>query len=328
MYRHLRILIHGKGSTDDTHIPDAVNEAIELAYKQGVKAESVTSLLEIKRRLLLDSNDEWAADAALSADSTKNILAACRDIDPITFFNPLTGEIEALKSPLAAILPTVKPQSHFILTDAGAHTGLESYQIALGALLCGSFWRAAFQKGKHPRYGVFGYGEEVSKLPPESREAYDFLRTCPNRTVKVVEAKEAFKGSAEVVVVRNGEIGNTILKTAEAVLECFKVVVKEEMKADLFSMAGGVLSRSAFDRTKERIYHADTHGAFVLACGKPFMKQHGRLGAEDIYLALMRLARYTKDGVIARTRQDFFEEIRKSHPMFLPALSSKTTAVV
>lgn len=316
---HPRILVHTKGTTQDAHIPQAMTRAVELARQAGINAIAVDSLPEIKQRLLLPFSDPSGAEAALSADNTARLLSVVRWINPILIRDPKTNQTAELPSPLAAILPTAKQKHPFVLSDAGAHLDLTPLQVAAGALLCGNFWKAVYHR-QHPRYAVFGYGEEYEKLPKTAQAVHDLLSQNPKRTVKVAESKEAFRGdNLEVLVVPNAVIGNTILKTAEAVLEAFGVIVKEEITADLVGKLGGLLTRSAFQRAKDRLYHPEAHGALLLASGKPFMKHHGRMDSNALLLALLRLHRYTKDGVLTRMRESFFAELREFHPQLLPA---------
>ena len=312
-----KILVHSSASDKDAHIPDAVTKAVALAQRSGVKAEAVESLLEIKRRLMLPSDDpQWAA-GAISADRTANVLASTR-IDPIMIINPATGQVERLRSPLAAVLPTAKRGYTFVLTDAGAYMNTDWGQVALGALLCGSLWRVLHGK-KFPRYGVLGYGEEFDKLPEDLKRVYVFLASFPNRTVKVVESKEVLGGdSVEVLIPRNGEIGNVFLKTAEATLGCFGTILKEELGADVQSKLGAVLSAPAFRRVKARLYLPESHGALVLGCRAPVMKHHGRMDSDGLLLAILRLHRIIQDNVLSRVRADFWNEIERSHPELIP----------
>lgn len=313
-----KILVHSRASDKDAHIPEAVREAVALAQRSSVIVEAVESLLEIKRRLMLPSDDPRFASGAISADRTANVLA-CTRIDPIMIINPATGQVEKLRSPLAAVLPTAKRGYNFVLTDAGAYMNTDWGQVALGALLCGSLWRVLHKK-QFPRYGVLGYGEEFDKLPEDLKCVYVFLESFPNRTVKVVESKEVLGGdSVEVLIPRNGEIGNVFLKTAEATLECFRAILKEELAADVQSKLGAVLSASAFRRVKARLYHPETHGALILGCRAPVMKHHGRMDCEGLLLAILRLSMIIEDNVLPQVRADFWNEIKRSHPELIPS---------
>lgn len=315
----IRILVHASGSATDAHLKEAIPQAIVLAKRRNLTVEPVDQLSEIKERLLLPSRDPWAGDAALSAASTVRILSGLvRHLNPVMVRHPQSGEVTALNQPLAAILPTAKNGHHFVLSDAGAYLNLTGHQIAAGAVLCGSFWRVVYGK-EHPRYGVLNHGEEVGKLPNDAREAYDYLKATRGRIVKVVEPKDILAGnSAEVLVVRNGEIGNLFLKTAEATLSAFGVVLREEIRARLQTKIGGMLAKSAFHQTKQRFYHEEVHGAFFLGINKPVMKHHGRMGAEELFLAIERLALYAAKDVIPRTRVDFLEQLSVHHPDWLP----------
>lgn len=316
---HIRILVHASGSSNDAHLEESIPKAIQMAKARNLTVEPVQRLGEIKERLLLPAHDPQAGDAALSADSTVKIIAGLvRHLDPVVLRNPATGKREEIKPPLAAVLPTAKTRYPFVLADAGAHVANTGFQIAAGALLCGSFWRMA-NNTTHPRYGVLGYGEEESKLPEELRMAYQLLRQETKRTVKIVEPKEILAGdSAEILVPRNGEIGNIFLKTAEATLAAFGTVVREEIRAEFRTTVGGVLARPALQRAKERFYNREVHGAFFLGIKKPVMKHHGRMGADELFLAIERLALYATKDVILQTRVDFLEQLEGKHPDWLP----------
>lgn len=321
---HPRLLIHSKGSGDDRHIPKAVEEAVKLARNRGIRVEPVEQLSVIKRRLMLPADDPQSADGALSAATSGDLVAIARGIDTIWLVNPETGQEERLLSPLAAIIPTTDERVRFILTDAGAHAEISWFQVAMGAILCGSFHRAAYHS-RYPVYGIHSIGGEAHKLHGDAAKIYDFLRgNGRGRTVKIAEPDVAFGGTVQVLVVRNGEIGNTFLKTAEASLRALNTVIKQEVTKELLTkLTVGVAAKPAFDRVKERIYHPDVHGALMLGAGRPLMKQHGQADEEGLLQALVRLNRYAKSDIIARTRRDFFEEIANLHPEVLPERPDK-----
>lgn len=314
----IHILIHASGSANDAHLQEAIPRAVKLARDRGLTVEPVERLAEIKDRLLLPAQDPQAADAALSADSTHKILGGIvRHLNPVSIRNE-TGEAVLIRSPLAAVLPTADSRYQFVLSDAGAYAENDPLQIAAGALLCGSFWRVAYTR-QHARYGILGIGEEASKLPAVAREVYDLLKTGSNRVVKIVEPKDILGGdSAEVLVVRNGEIGNIFLKTAEAALAALGSVIRKEIRAEFLTTVGGALAKPALDRAKAHFYNREVHGAFFLGIEKPVMKHHGRMGAEDLFAAIERLALYTEKGIIPRTRADFQAQLEASPLARLP----------
>ena len=314
----MKILVHSGASANDSHLKEEIPAAIRLAEAAGIRVEVVGRLSDAKERLTLPARNPSSVSALLSADNTAKIYAAVvRHLQPLTIREDDGLRESTLKAPLAAIMPTAKSNYPFVLSDAGAHTENSPMGIAVGALLCGAFWRVA-RGGRYPRYGVFGYGEEESKLPTDMRMAYNMLRSYKHRSVKIVEPKEILAGdAAEVLVVRNGEIGNVILKTAEATISAFGTIVREEIRAQTLTLLGGALVRPAFDRVKDRLYHGDAHGALFLGPTKPVMKHHGRMGAEDLFLAIQRLATYVKDDVSGHTRSTFLAQIKTEHPGWL-----------
>ncbi|QQG50072.1 MAG: hypothetical protein HZB70_00585 [Candidatus Berkelbacteria bacterium] len=313
-----KLLVHTKGSGHDTHIPTTAKAAVELAVKEGMNVEGVESLPEIKRRLLLPRHDPKNASGALSAATSGDLVAIARGIEPIWLINPETGKQERLLSPLAAVLPTVEKGKHFILNDAGAHAEIGWFQVAIGALLCGSYHRAAYNS-LYPIYGIHSIGGETHKLHPEAAKIYDFLKgNGRGRTVRIAEPEVAFSGGIQVLVVRNGEIGNTLLKTAETSIRALNNVIKQEVTSELWSKLMVGMAQNAFHRVKERIYHDDVHGALLLGSGQLLMKQHGRVEADELLHALKRLERYALKDTLARMRQNFFQELARLHPEVLP----------
>jgi glycerol-3-phosphate acyltransferase PlsX len=87
-------------------------------------------------------------------------------------------------------------------------------------------------------------------------------------------------------VVCDGFLGNVILKVSESLAETIGQFLKQELKANLVTGFGALLSKPAFSRLKKRLDYAEYGGAPLLGVRGVCIIGHGSSSPKAIKNAL------------------------------------------
>jgi len=219
------------------------------------------------------------ADAIFSAGHTGATFLAAR-----AAFGLLPG---VLRPALAVTVPTKAGAA--ILLDAGANMDCEPDHFAQFALMGAAYARVALHVDR-PKVGLLSIGEEAGKGNDLIREAHARLQALPIDFIGNLEAREFFSGRADVIVC-DGFTGNIALKVGEGLVEAGEDMLREELGAELVSQIGGLLTRRAFARFKQRVDYAATGGAPLLGLDHLVLVGHGRSSPQAIESGIATAAR-------------------------------------
>ena len=126
-----------------------------------------------------------------------------------------------------------------------------------------------------PRIGLLSIGEEEGKGNELIRDAHQLLKSSALHFVGNVEAREVYKGSADVIVC-DGFTGNIALKVSEGLVDTVERLLGEELSRTFSGMVGSLLSRRAFRRFSRRLDYSEYGGAPLLGVGAVCFVCHGR----------------------------------------------------
>ena len=84
-----------------------------------------------------------------------------------------------------------------------------------------------------------------------TRDAHQLLKASPLNFIGNVEAREVYKGSADVIVC-DGFTGNVALKASEGLVDTVERLLSEELSRTFSGRVGSLLSRRAFRRFRRR----------------------------------------------------------------------------
>ncbi len=191
--------------------------------------------------------------------------------------------IAGVKRPaLSAIFPI---QGHrYIFVDVGANTDVKPewlYQFGI----MGSAYAKTVHQLKSPRIAVMSNGEEEGKGNQALRSVSEMLYNSSLNFVGNIEPQDLRDAVADVVVM-DGFIGNLVLKTFEASATYFADLVRAELKKDLLSSIGAILSRRAFNRVRQAYDTTQIGGAPLLGVNGVVIIGHGSSNAETIKNAI------------------------------------------
>jgi glycerol-3-phosphate acyltransferase PlsX len=191
-----------------------------------------------------------------------------------------------LKPAIAAPLPTLKGVS--VLLDAGANPDCKPWHLLqFGAM--GALYAKQLLGAPEPSIGVLSSAEEDSRGSDLVRDSIVLLRTSGLRFVGPVDARDVFRGAADVLVC-DGFVGNVALKTAEGLASALFGLLETDMRSDLRSKLGKRLLGPGFERVKKRLSDDEVGGAPLLGVGKTTVVAHGRSSAKALFNAI-RVAR-------------------------------------
>lgn len=205
------------------------------------------------------------AAALVSSGNTGALMAGSKLI---------VGSIPGVDRPvLAAVIP--REGGHFILIDAGANPEARPEHLVHNAVLGANYARIILGVDS-PRVGLLTIGTEEGKGTALITETSALLKKVNGviNYVGPIEGFQVFKDTVDVVVC-DGFVGNTLLKTWESLAKFMSGLLKDEIKRNPVRMAGGLLAKGAFDVLKSRMNPDRYGGAPLLGVKGNVLKAHG-----------------------------------------------------
>jgi len=197
---------------------------------------------------------------------------------------------------LAVTLPTRTGMA--VLLDVGATVDCEAKHLVQFAALGATYAKNTLELSE-PRVGLLSIGEEAGKGNDLIREAHRQLTAVVPQFIGNVEARDVFTGGADVIVC-DGFTGNVVLKIGEGLVEAIEGMLREELGAELVSQVGGLLSRRAFERFRQRVDYAEYGAAPLLGVAGLMLIGHGRSSARAVASGIAMAARLAKADLLPR----------------------------
>ncbi len=174
---------------------------------------------------------------------------------------------------LAAIVP--RDKGHFVLIDAGANPESKPEHLVHNAILGANYARVILGV-RAPRVGLLTIGTEEGKGNALTTETHDLLKKTGDllNYAGPIEGFQVFRNQVEVVVC-DGFVGNTLLKTWESLAKFITTMLKDELKQTPLRMGGALLAKGAFDALKARMNPDRYGGAPLLGVRGNILKAHG-----------------------------------------------------
>ncbi|WP_255401096.1 phosphate acyltransferase PlsX [Opitutus sp. GAS368] len=208
---------------------------------------------------------EGKAGALVSSGNTGALMAGSKLI---------VGSITGVDRPvLAAVIP--RENGHFILIDAGANPEAKPEHLVHNAILGADYARVILGID-NPRVGLLTIGTEEGKGTALTTEANTLLKKV-NGIINYagpIEGFQVFKDTVDVVVC-DGFVGNTLLKTWESLAKFISGMLRDEIQRNPMRLLGGALAKGAFDVLKARMNPDRYGGAPLLGVKGNVLKAHG-----------------------------------------------------
>jgi glycerol-3-phosphate acyltransferase PlsX len=174
---------------------------------------------------------------------------------------------------LAAVIP--REGGNFILIDAGANPEARPEHLMHNAILGADYARVILGV-ENPRVGLLTIGTEEGKGNALITETHELLKKINGviHYVGPIEGFQVFRDHVDVVVC-DGFVGNTLLKTWESLAKFITGMLKTELKQSPVRLAGAVLAKGAFAALKDRMNPDRYGGAPLLGVRGNILKAHG-----------------------------------------------------
>lgn len=209
------------------------------------------------------------------------------------------GRIKGVSRPaLAPVLPNLQ-DGNTLLIDSGANVDCKPEYLLQFAIMGSEYMRAMYGID-NPRVGLVSVGTEDHKGNNLTHEAFALLKQAKNiNFVGNMEARDALSGNYDVLVC-DGFVGNTLLKSTEGAVDCVNKLLKQEiLKLGLKGKLGYLMLKKAFKGLKNRMNYTSKGGAAFLGVKKLVVKSHGSSKAETIYSCVRQVRALASANMVA-----------------------------
>lgn len=264
------------------HAPDVIEMGDSAAKAVRTKLESSI----VKMHQLGAHDHPQRCDVVLSAGNTGACVAAAM------------LHMRRLPNVMRPGIAVTVPAFHgpVVLSDAGANPEPKAEHLWQYGVMAAVLSQRVLGV-KHPRVGLMNIGSEEAKGTGLIKQTRDLLRATPGLNyIGFVEGRDFFEGVADVVVT-DGLVGNTLLKSAEGMAKSlFKAVAHEIMVQDPSLM-------TKFEPIVKAIYAKNDYheygGAPLMGINGACFIAHGSSEARTIRAAIRNCRTYVSSGVNA-----------------------------
>ena len=278
----------GRGRVEVVHAEEVV----------GMDEPAITPIRRKRRsslRLCAELVKEGQAQAMVTAGNTGAAMAAAKMV---------IGTVAGVDRPaLAAVLPNARGRT--VLLDVGANVDSKPAHLREFAVM-GHFYAQEVMGTPAPRVGLMSIGEEEGKGTDLTREAYRLLKSTGLNFIGNVEGRDVFSGRSDVIVC-DGFVGNAVLKSAEALAEMIRRMLREEIAGAPGGKLGYLFAKGAFERFRERTDYTEYGGAPLLGVNGGCFIGHGRSNARAMHNAIRRAMEFSNARLDRKIRDKMAE---------------------
>lgn len=201
---------------------------------------------------------------------------------------------------LAATVPTRGRPA--VLLDVGANAECRPQHLLHFGVMGSLYARLALHL-ERPRVGLLSIGEEETKGNELTREAHRLLKDAPVHFIGNVEARDVYRGVADVIVC-DGFTGNVVLKTSEGLVETVEELLGAELQGTFSASVGYLLARRAFRRFRRRVDYSEYGGAPLLGVAGLAVVGHGRSSVKAVRNAIAMAHRFATTDFVRRVEDE------------------------
>jgi len=227
------------------------------------------------------------AAAAVSAGHSGAMMVAAKHV---------LGAVPGVDRPAIATALPLKRGS-VILLDSGANVDCKPRFLFQFAQM-GALYARHVLDVERPRVALLSNGAEPGKGNELVREAYPLLGRGPFEFVGNLEARELFRGKADVFVC-DGFVGNLVLKTAEGIGQQVQLLTRETLTRSPLGWLGYLLMRRLFAELARRTDYHEVGGSPLLGLNHAAIVCHGSSQARTVAGAIGIARRCAETGLSA-----------------------------
>ncbi len=245
---------------------------------------------------------EGRADAVVSPGNTGAMLAASlRHL----------GRVQGVRRPAIAV-PVPSGQGPSVLLDAGANADARPEDLVQFAVM-GSVFAEEILEIAEPRVRLLSIGEEPEKGNQLALEAHELLVASGLNFAGNTEGRDILSGGGDVIVT-DGFTGNVALKLLEGTIKNLLEALRAEVMSTTRGRIGGLLTRPAVQRLRQRLDPDTYGGAYLLGLRHLAVVAHGNSSSRAICNAVRLAARGVEHDVVGRLAERMLESARFQAP--------------
>ena len=276
-------LSYDKARVYVVHAPDVI-ETCESPVK-AIKAKKESSM--VKALYAVKSGE---ADAIVSCGNTGALLVGGQLI---------VGRIRGIeRAALGFLVPSMKEP--VLLIDAGANVDCRPEMLLQFAQM-GSIYMEDIVKRNAPKVGLLNIGEEEEKGNAQVKATLPLMKECESiNFTGSVQSREMTDGIVDIVVC-DGFIGNTILKTYEGVAAFMRQSLKATLGGgSLKTKIGAGLIKGELKNMLKQFSVEEYGGAPMLGLKNLVVKTHGNSYAPEIRNAILQCRDFVAADIAAK----------------------------
>jgi phosphate acyltransferase len=271
-----------------------IKHATETVEMHDLPSKALRGKKDSSMRVAIDLVKSGEADACVSAGNTGALMATSR------FVLKMLPNID--RPAIITAIPSIEGQTYVL--DLGANVDCTASHLFQFAVM-GSEQVSAVAEIANPRIGLLNIGQEEIKGNEQVKGAHELLANSSLNYVGYVEGDDIFKGGTDVVVA-DGFVGNTSLKSVEGVSKMISHFMKQEFKRNPLTMLAGLVALPVLRSLRKRIDPRRYNGASLLGLRGIVIKSHG--GAD--VLAFVNAISIAKKEVLTDVPSRIAEQVK------------------
>ncbi len=271
-----------------------IKHATETVEMHDLPSKALRGKKDSSMRVAIDLVKSGEADACVSAGNTGALMATSR------FVLKMLPNID--RPAIITAIPSIEGQTYVL--DLGANVDCTASHLFQFAVM-GSEQVSAVAEIANPRIGLLNIGQEEIKGNEQVKGAHELLANSSLNYVGYVEGDDIFKGGTDVVVA-DGFVGNTSLKSVEGVSKMISHFMKQEFKKNPLTMLAGLVALPVLRSLRKRIDPRRYNGASLLGLRGIVIKSHG--GAD--VLAFVNAISIAKKEVLTDVPSRIAEQVK------------------
>ncbi len=273
---------YNRGQITIVHAPDVItfDDAPVRAIRTKKESSMVVGLNMVK-------NGEAAV--FISAGNSGAIMAGGLFI---------LGRIPGIDRPaIAATIPMLKTGGVALIVDAGANPECKPENLMQFAVMGDLYCRSVFNMSS-PRIGLANMGTEEGKGSGTLKTTYENLKGSKLNFVGNVEARDLQESVCDVIVC-DGMVGNTLLKSLEGTAKTIMSIVSQKFTATPLAKMGAALLLKQLKEMKKLFDYSEYGGAPILGVQGSLIKMHGSYKANGVKNTILKAIPYAENNVVA-----------------------------
>ena len=204
------------------------------------------------------------------------------------------------RAAIQSTVPSLNGHTHVL--DLGGNVDSRAEHLLQFAVM-GSVLAQELDGNVRPQVGLLNVGEETIKGNRQVQAADVLLRESKLNYIGYVEGDDIYCGDVDVVVC-DGFVGNTLLKTTEGVARMLSTFLQEEFKRNLYRRSAMALSAPILKGFRHLVDPRRYNGASLLGLRHVVIKSHGSADAFAFEQAIARAQQEARRDLPVRIDQN------------------------